>query len=634
MECLECKSNGKSVNFEKACSMGTHLWKTHGMSSQQYYDKYLRKEGEGICPECGKPTLFRTLGKGYLEFCSKKCSAKHIASDCDRNAHKVGALKETMQKQYNVDNPAELESVKLKRKSTMLERYDVEHYSQSPDFKEKYHDGCFERFGEISYARTTEWLERVKKTNNERYGADFWSKNKLSISTDCYNNEFSKYGCHVVSHPDKVHLTYTCDRCGNTMEDTIFFVNSRLHVKTTPCSHCFPKRNFRSGSEVNVENFICSLGIEPDHHERWFLGEYGADIVCEDERVIFEYDGLHWHTDEYHDKTYHLMKTEYAESMGYRLVHIFSDEWEQHEEIVKSRICQLLHRDIPGRSRKIYARNCEIVELPVDTTREFMDRCHIQGYCSDKYRYGLMYEGQIVAAMTFGFSRFAYDEIELLRYCNELFTNVVGGGGRLLAHFIEKHPIGNGMKLVTYADRRWSNKNTFYPKLGFELDSVTDPNYYYVNGNIRESRMKYQKHKLVEMGYDANMSEHEIMMSIGMHRIYDCGNYKYVWKPSDNKTDCKNEPSVVSSNVEPIVRIPKTEPMTIKQQDDPEIARYDEMVRPHGCHVLQMKRGRNLILQCDKCNQTTKIWAPIMERRLQLGLPPCYRWTEMDGCHL
>ena len=529
MECLECKANGKCVKFEKVCSMGTHLWKTHGMSSQQYYDKYLRKPGEGICPECGKPTLFRTLGKGYLEFCSKKCSAKYIASDCERNAHKAGALKETMRKQHNVDNPAQLESVKRKRKDTMKNKYDVEYYSQSRDFKEKYHDSCFARFGEISYAKTPEWLERVKKTNNAKYGADFWVKNRLKISTDYYNREFAKYDCHVVAHPDKVHLTYTCDKCGRTMEDTIFFVNARIHVKITPCYHCLPKRNFRSGSEINVETFVRSLGIEPSHHERSFLGEYGADIVCEQEKVIIEFDGLHWHTDEFHDKDYHLMKTEYAESMGYQLVHIFSDEWERHEDIVKSRLCQLLHRNIPGRSRRIYARNCELVELSVGETREFMDRCHIQGYCADKYRYGLMYQGQIVAAMTFGTSRFARNEIELLRYCNDLFTNVVGGGSRLLAHFLNTHTLENHMRLVTYADRRWSNRNAFYTKLGFTLDSVTEPNYYYVNGSIRESRMKYQKHKLVEMGYDASKSEHEIMREIGIYRIYDCGNFKYIW---------------------------------------------------------------------------------------------------------
>ena len=264
MECLECKSMGKHVEFAKACSLGTHLWKTHGMSSQEYYVKYLAKPGDGKCPVCGKPTLFMSLGQGFREFCGKKCAAQYIANDTDRNAHKVNALKSTMKREYNVENPALLDSVKEKRKNTMKERYGVEFYSQHPDFKERYHDGCFNKFGEISYARTAEWLERVKNTNNEKYGADFWVKNRLNISIDYYTQEFAKYGCRLLSHPDKVHLTYVCDKCGNTMDDTTFFVNCRLHLNSTPCSHCVPKRNFRSLSEITPRKPKKNTRMVPD----------------------------------------------------------------------------------------------------------------------------------------------------------------------------------------------------------------------------------------------------------------------------------------------------------------------------------------------------------------------------------
>ncbi len=88
---------------------------------------------------------------------------------------------------------------------------------------------------------------------------------------------------------------------------------------------------------------------------------------------------------------------------------------------------------------------------------------------------------------------------------------------------------------MTYADRRWSNSDNYYEKLGFTYDGTTDPNYYYVNGNIRESRMKYQKHKLVERGFDPTLSEHGIMKSLGIYRIYDCGNYRYVYRPDQAK---------------------------------------------------------------------------------------------------
>jgi very-short-patch-repair endonuclease len=284
---------------------------------------------------------------------------------------------------------------------------------------------------------------------------------------------------------------------------------------------------------VNVEKFIQSLGVDTSHKERHFLGEYGADIICDNEKVIVEYDGLHWHTEEFHNKTYHLDKTEYAESLGYHLIHVFSDEWELHEDIVKSRLCHVLHKEIPGKSTKVYARNCTIKELDRNESSDFMNKNHIQGSCVDTYRYGLICDGQLVAAMTFGQSRFSFNEFEMLRFCNALYTTVVGGASKLLKHFLAEHPL-DGKILVTYADRRWSHFDNYYEKLGFVFDGTTEPNYYYVNGNIRESRMKYQKYKLVERGFDPNMSEHEIMKSLGIYRIYDCGNYRYVYKPETN----------------------------------------------------------------------------------------------------
>ena len=128
--------------------------------------------------------------------------------------------------------------------------------------------------------------------------------------------------------------------------------------------------------------------------------------------------------------------------------------------------------------------------------------------------------------MTFGAGRFN-DGIELLRFCNRKYISVTGGASRLFSHFVAAHPeIGS---IVSYADRRWSGKDAFYPKLGFTLDGVTRPSYYYIINNMRHNRMEFTKKKLVDAGFDPNMSEHEIMLSRKIYRIYDCGNYRYVW---------------------------------------------------------------------------------------------------------
>lgn len=65
-----CAICGKSFS---PYSFAVHLKKEHNMTSKEYYDLYMKKPGEGICPICGKPTPFRRLCNGYQPHCSKSC---------------------------------------------------------------------------------------------------------------------------------------------------------------------------------------------------------------------------------------------------------------------------------------------------------------------------------------------------------------------------------------------------------------------------------------------------------------------------------------------------------------------------------------------------------------------------------
>ena len=69
---FNCKICGFSTDDPNAFAQ--HIKKDHQLSMKGYYDQYLRKEGEGICPVCGKPTQYLTLTKGYREYCSIKCA--------------------------------------------------------------------------------------------------------------------------------------------------------------------------------------------------------------------------------------------------------------------------------------------------------------------------------------------------------------------------------------------------------------------------------------------------------------------------------------------------------------------------------------------------------------------------------
>ena len=76
-QCFHCEICNCNVVSNSPKSFYTKVQRhlqTHNISSKDYYDKYLKKPGEGICETCGKPTTFNSLFKGYARYCNGSCS--------------------------------------------------------------------------------------------------------------------------------------------------------------------------------------------------------------------------------------------------------------------------------------------------------------------------------------------------------------------------------------------------------------------------------------------------------------------------------------------------------------------------------------------------------------------------------
>lgn len=86
---LECKICHKTVsgigNKMASAKLATHLKREHEIDVKTYYDTYIKKENEGICPSCGKSTEFRSLLIGYNEYCSLNCA--HVGHKQDKNSY-------------------------------------------------------------------------------------------------------------------------------------------------------------------------------------------------------------------------------------------------------------------------------------------------------------------------------------------------------------------------------------------------------------------------------------------------------------------------------------------------------------------------------------------------------------------
>lgn len=208
---------------------------------------------------------------------------------------------------------------------------------------------------------------------------------------------------------------------------------------------------------------------------------------------------------------------------GVRLVHIFQYEWADAEK--QRKIKNYLKDILNSNKQKIYARKTDVRIVSKEDAKEFIDEYHLQGYTSATYNIGLYYKNELVSIMTFAKPRFNhYYDFEIIRLCTKNGVTVVGGAEKMFKRFVAnfKHTY-----ILTYADITKFTGN-IYPKIGFKMERISDPNYMWVSSDSKLAlpRYKTQKKKLLRMmpDIDPRMTENQIMESLGFIKVYDCGN--------------------------------------------------------------------------------------------------------------
>ena len=356
-------------------------------------------------------------------------------------------------------------------------------------------------------------------------------KNKVIRSSEEYfifvkklhNNKYIYFNDYINSQ-EKIKLN--CPIHGE------FYQIAHNHQQGKGCPKCV---NIVSKSEQEIYDFIKSLGIDNiQQSNRTILNNKELDIYLPDYNLGIEFNGLYWHNEDYKEDNYHQKKTDECLSKNIQLIQIFEDEWLHKKDIVKSRLINLIHKI--ESNKIIYARKCFIKEIDSTFARKFTERNHLQGFVGAKTHLGLFYiidnKEYLVSYMSFGNLRknlgqkeVTDNHYELLRFCNVINYRVIGGASKLLKYFEKNY---KPEKIISYADRRWSNGN-LYNQLGFTQSHISKPNYYYVDGLKRHNRFGYRKDILISK-YDCKpeMTERDFCRNIlGLTRIYDAGNLVY-----------------------------------------------------------------------------------------------------------
>lgn len=284
-----------------------------------------------------------------------------------------------------------------------------------------------------------------------------------------------------------------------------------------------------SKSELAVLEYVRSL-VGDDNvrsNDRTLLGNNREiDIYIPSMKIGIEYDGLVWYSEKFRVGYNSLLdKTSECLSNGILLVHIFEDEWIERNDLVKDKICHMLHMDTD--KIKIGARKCTIGDVDSKTAMGFLEQYHIQGWARSSVYCGAFYNGKLVGVMSFLMEHDG--NWNLTRFSTDIAYSIPGLANKLFMYFVRKY---NPCEVKTFLDRRWvvSGVNV-YDRMGFRLDKTLPPSYYYTKGQKRYHKFGFRKNILHrKYGLPLTMTEKEMCLRLGYYRIWDCGLLRYVWR--------------------------------------------------------------------------------------------------------
>lgn len=352
-----------------------------------------------------------------------------------------------------------------------------------------------QRYGEVSTIKINNPREnwQIEVINNKDKFTEYLKNNKLSIS------ELAK----------QLNVGYSA------VQVLVHKYNLESYVNLW---------DFSSQYENEIKNYIKSIySSTVEYNIRSVIPPYELDIYIPDKKLAIEFNGNYWHSSCNKDKNYHLNKTIKCIQSGIRLIHIFEYEWVN--ESTKSKIKNLLHDSICG-CNVLMARKCDIKEISGSEAEKFETDYHINGAVNASINFGMYYNNELIGIVTFGKPRFNSEyQYELIRLCWRPGIIVVGGFEKFMAAFTNKY---KPISLISYVNAS-KFYGTSYKRLGFKYDGWTEPNYVWVNSNNDViSRYKAQKQNLVKQGYSPDMTEEEIMSSLGYIKVYDSGNLRYI----------------------------------------------------------------------------------------------------------
>lgn len=397
---------------------------------------------------------------------------------------------------YPSSNPEVQERIKVANR----EKFKSDWFFSSEIGDNAKKEGMMTKFGADNYFKTDEFKQRVTESNIEKYGYAHHLQNSKMVDTimseEWTKNFIDQYGYDYVRISDESGASYS------TLQKYLM-----EYGLTSPASVSY--------IELCIRNILDDAGVQYETNVRPLNGKE-IDVFIPEQNLGIEVNGIYYHSNIFKENDYHLQKTKDAESLGIDLVHLFEDEITKKYDIVRNIILSKLDM-----IEKIELYDTVIREVSLEESQNFLDQYHIDGYKDSDVNIGLYYNDELVSVMPFQLD--LNRECELVCFCEKM--PVKDGFRRLVSYFISNYDVST---ITTYTDRRLDNGRLYYSN-GFELESSTQPDFYYVCGaaRLRESDM-ISNLDVSTLSVDDTLSEEENMKINGYPRVYDCGSLKFV----------------------------------------------------------------------------------------------------------
>ena len=318
---------------------------------------------EIICPEHG--SFHQTPNRYLRNMTCRKCM--------NNGKLTLGAFVEKSNSIHNFKY--DYSFVKYKGNKTKVEIICPEHGSfwQTPSshFKRR---GCPICSGKCKYT-TEEFIQKAQQIHNQKYDyrlVDYknaHSKVKIicpehGVFEQLAYTHLQGRGCAKCSQKCKIDVIEFEKRC-NLMHNHkfnysklnyknaskvlsiicpkhgVFKQNARLHMNGAGCPKC---TNHISKPEIEVQDFIKSLGFKIKTNNRKILNGKELDIYIPELKKAIEFNGTYYHYSEKHfTPGKHSTKSKLCKSLNINLLHIREDLWKKDKEKMKKVIHKFLN---------------------------------------------------------------------------------------------------------------------------------------------------------------------------------------------------------------------------------------------------------------------------------------------------